>query len=97
MDVALQDAKVLNDEDLTAGLPSKFFWGGIVASVAVAFLFKSVPWIGLLFAFVYFSAMYGIHKDDPKGADGWTSALQRPSHWSGASARRRRVVYLERE
>ena len=95
-DDALQDVTVINDEDLAFGLPRTLFWGGVALTLGFAFVFKSIFYItSPLFALVYFTAMYAIHKDDPRGGQGWARALRRGSTWSGGSYKSRRVRYLQ--
>lgn len=96
---ALQDATVINEDDLVFGLPAKYFYGGLTLTFGLGVAFKSVWYLFCpAFGFVYFTAMYSIHKEDSRGAEGWKRALQRPSRWSGGRFKGRRVrVLRERE
>jgi hypothetical protein len=87
----LKDVAVLNDEDLTLGLPTRLLYAGAGLSVILAFLLPIV--IGVLFGFVYFSSMYAIHKDDPRALQLWINTIVRPNYVS-AGIRRRRSVRL---
>jgi type IV secretory pathway TrbD component len=89
---SLKDIRVLNDPDLTFGLPKKLFWGGIAITLAFTYM---LPWyIGLMFGMVYFATAYAIHKDDPHALPMWTRALRRGTHWSAGVYRVRRVKYF---
>lgn len=94
-DDALRHVSVMNDEGLTYGLPSQLFWGGIVLSLAFSFLLSWV--IGVLFAAVYFTAMYSIHKDDSKALKGWVDAAlrRRLEVWSGGINKSRKIYYID--
>lgn len=93
---ALQDVTVMNDEELKYGLPSHYFFGGVAMTVAFGFVMKKVWWlISPTFALIYFTAMYAIHKDDPRGAQGWVRAMRRGSFWSAGQTKSRRVHFLQ--
>ncbi len=90
-DNSLLEIRAMNDDGLTFGLPMSLFWGGL--GLCIAFSFILMWWIGFLFGFVYFSAMYAIHADDPRAVEAWRRAYGRPKIWSGGVALKRRINY----
>lgn len=94
-DDALRDSSVINDDGLILGLPSTIFIGGVVFSLLFGAVLHWV--IGVVFAVVYFIAMYSIHEDDPKALRGWTNAAlrRRKDAWSGAVHKGRKVYFFD--
>lgn len=90
----LKHVSILNDEGMAWGLPAPILYGGVTMSLAMSWL---LAWyIGIGFAAIYFTAMYAIHKDDPKALRGWIAAAtwRRQEKWSGGATKSRKVYYL---
>lgn len=92
---SLKHVSVMNDEGETFGLPSLIFAGGVTLTLTLAFLLPI--WAGVLFAGVYFPAMYSIHKDDPKAFEGWVNAAlkKRKEIWSGGTYKGRKIFIID--
>lgn len=94
-DEGLTHIAIINDEGLSYGLPSPIFWGGICLSMVLTWILRW--YIGLGFAAIYFTAMYAIHKDDPKALRGWIDAAlrRRTETWTGGVTKSRSVYYIK--
>ena len=94
---ALQHVQIFNDEGLTYGIPTTIFWGGVVLSLTFSFILKW--YVGIAFGFVYFLAMYEIHKDDPKALEAWLDAAKskRPDVWVTEVSKKRKIHIIDKE
>ncbi len=92
----LREVQVLSQDQLTSGLPTKIFGGGLALSVAFMFI---LPWyIGVLFGVVYFFAMYSIHENDSRAIVAWRRALtKRSNYWSAGQVKRKRFNVIDLE
>lgn len=94
---SLRHVQAFNDEGLSYGIPTTIFWGGVVLSLTFSFLLKW--YIGIVFAFVYFLAMYEIHKDDPKALQAWLDAAisRRTDVWVTEVSKKRKIHIIDKE
>jgi hypothetical protein len=92
---ALRDVSVLNEDGMKYGLPAQLLYGGL--GLTLTFLIMLPWWVGPLFAAIYFTAMYEIHKDDAKALSGWLKAAtrQRKEVWIGGRKRSRNIYYID--
>lgn len=77
------------------GLPSTIFFGGVTLTLLFFFM---LPWfIGIAFGLVFFTAMYTIHRDDPKALQGWMNAafMRRKEVWSGGTYKGRKIHIID--
>ena len=92
---ALNHVSVLNDEDLIGGMPTRIFWTGVAATIVFIYL---IPWyLGVMFAVVFFTTMFTIHKDDPKALEAWIKVVfsARFDRWSGGSHKARKIYFID--
>jgi hypothetical protein len=91
----LRDLNVINDENLTFGIPAKFFWLGFVSTIAFAVVLRAVWFLAPLWMLVYYLAIFGIHKDNPNAARAWQRALfRRPVVWGAGNHKKRTFIFL---
>lgn len=94
---SLNHVSVLNDQDLSFGMPTQLFWGGVIMSVVFLYV---LPWyFAVLVAGIFFTAMFTIHKDDPGAFDAWMKVIKpgRIERRSGGSHKPRNVYFIDKK
>lgn len=92
---ALSHVTVLNDEDLIGGIPTKIFWPSVIFTLILVY---GIPWyMGLAFGVIWFTAMFTIHRDDPKALEAWMKVVfsRRADRWVGGAHKARKIYFID--
>jgi type IV secretory pathway VirB3-like protein len=91
---SLKMVNVFSKHQSVFGLPSHVFGMGAGISIVVFFLLSKI--MAIIFVIVFFSVMFSIHEEDPKGFDVWRRVLfQGGSGWSASKVKSVKLIILK--
>ena len=93
-ELAIKNVKAFSDDHLIVGIPQGLFMLGIAVMVTSYFVTKLL-WLPVLMAGLYYTPMYHMHRDDPRGLQVWCHVVSSSTLvWEAGRRKPFRLTFL---
>ncbi|KKJ75226.1 hypothetical protein WH95_19600 [Kiloniella litopenaei] len=96
-----EDIKVFSSVQMTWGVPSKLFFGGVALGLMLGVaMMQPLGWVlAVIFTTSLVSiilvVLMALHKNDPQGLEAWVRRLQNPATaWGAGKYKKKRIVAI---